>query len=148
MKRIAVGRNLVTVASLLACVVALPAARADEVNQMTRVTFHQTVEISGHILAPGTYLFVLPDDINQHEQLRIFSPDGRKLYAMILTAYTERPQPTDNTAFTIAKRDPALPDAIVTWFYPDKTVRHEFLYAKQVQKELATDQQVTIAAGN
>jgi hypothetical protein len=148
MNRKAVGTNLVAVALLLAFLVVLPAARADEVNQETKVTFSQSVQISGHVLPAGTYLFVLPDDINQHQVVSIFSPDRRKIYATVLTAYVERSQPTDNTAFTLAERGSALPEAIVTWFYPGRTVGHEFLYTKQVQRELGKDQQTTIVAGN
>jgi hypothetical protein len=148
MKRKAVGKSFVSVALLLAFMPVLPAARADEVNQETKVTFNQAVQISGHVLPAGTYLFVLPNDINQHEVVSIFSPDHRKLYATVLTTYVERTQPTDNTAFTLAERGSAIPEAIVTWFYPDRTVGHEFLYPKQVQKELGKDQQTTIVAGN
>jgi hypothetical protein len=148
MKRKDVGTSFVIVASLLAFLAVLPSARADETNQETKVTFSQAVQISGHVLPAGTYLFVLPDDINQHEVVRIFSSDGIKLYATVLTAYVERSQPSDNTAFTLAERGSALPEAIVTWFYPGRTVGHEFLYPKQVQKELGKDQQTTIVAGN
>ena len=148
MKRKAVGKSFVSVSLLLALLAVLPAARADETNQETKVTFRQPVQVSGHVLPAGTYLFLLPDDINQHQVVRIFSPDRRKLYATFLTTYTQRSQPTDDTAFTLAGRGSALPGAIVTWFYPGRTVGHEFLYPKQVQKELGKDQQVvTIVAG-
>jgi hypothetical protein len=148
MKRKAVGKSFVNVALLLAFLAVLPAARADEANQETKVTFSQSVQISGHVLPAGTYLFVLPNDITQHEVVRIFSSDGRKLYATVLTAYVDRLQPTDNTAFTLAERGSALPEAIVTWFYPGNTIGHEFLYGKQERKELGKDQQVTIVAGS
>jgi hypothetical protein len=148
MERKAVGKSFVGVALLLAFLAVLPAARADETNQETKVTFSQSVQISGHVLPAGTYLFELPDDINQHQVVSIFSPDRRKIYATVLTAYVERSQPTDNTAFTLAERGSALPEAIVTWFYPGRTVGHEFLYTKQVQRELGKDQQTTIVAGN
>ena len=148
MKRKAVGKSFLSVSLLLALLAVLPAARADETNQETKVTFNQSIQVSGHILPAGTYLFLLPDDINQHQMVRIFSPDRRKLYAIVLTTYTQRSQPTDNTAFTLAGRGSALPEAIVTWFYPGRTVGHEFLYPKQVQKELGKVQQTTIVAGN
>ena len=147
MKRKAVGKSFVTVAFLLAFLAVLPAARADERNQETKVAFSQSVQISGHVLPAGTYLFVLPNDIAQHDIVSIFSPDHRKLYATVLTAYVERSQPTAGTAFTLAERGSALPEAIVTWFYPGRTVGHEFLYAKTVQKELAKDPRTTIVAG-
>ena len=148
MKREAVGKSFVIVALLLGFLAVLPAARADETNQETKVTFNQAVQVSGHILPAGTYLFLLPEDINQHQVVRIFSPDRRKLYATVLTAYAQRSQPTDNTAFTVGQRGSALPEAIVTWFYPGRTVGHQFLYPKQLQKELGKDQQTTIVAGN
>ena len=148
MKRKAVGKSFVSIALLLTFLAILPAARADETNQETKVTFRQPVQVSGHVLPAGTYLFLLPDDINQHQVVRIFSPDRRKLYAIVLTTSTERSQPTDDTAFTLAGRGSALPEAIVTWFYPGRTVGHEFLYPKQLQKELGKDQQTTIVAGN
>jgi hypothetical protein len=148
MKRKAVGKSFISVALLLVFLAVLPAARADETNQETKVTFHQAIQVSGHVLPAGTYLFLLPEDINQHRVVRIFSPDRRKLYAIVHTVDTQRSQPTNDTAFTLAVRGSALPEAMVTWFYPGRTVGHEFLYPKQVQKELGKNQQTTIVAGN
>jgi hypothetical protein len=148
MKKICVVKTVATITFLFAFLMVLPAARASEINQETKVTFSQSVQISGHVLPAGTYLFVLPDDINQHDLVSIFSPDHRKLYATVLTAYVERSRPTDDTAFTLAERGSALPEAILTWFYPGNTIGHEFLYRKQEQKELGKDQQTTIVAGN
>jgi hypothetical protein len=148
MKRKAFGKSFVSAVLLFAFWAVLPAARADQTNQETKVTFSKSVQISGHVLPAGTYLFVLPDDINQHEIVSIFSPDRRKLYATVFTAYVERSQPTDNTVFGLAGRGSALPEAIETWFYPGRTVGHEFLYPKQVQRELGKDQQTSIVAGN
>src|SRR5690348_2410531 len=139
MKRKVVEKSFVIVAFLLAFLAVLPAARASETNQETKVTFSQSVQISGHVLPAGTYLFALPDDITKHDVVSIFSPDHRKVYATVLTAHVERSQPTGGTAFTFAERGSALPEAIVTWFYPGHTIGHEFLYAKQVQKELGKD---------
>jgi hypothetical protein len=147
MKRKAVAKSFVTVAFLLAFLAVLPAARAAARNEETKVTFSQSVQISGHVLPAGTYLLALSNDIAQHNVVSIFSPDRRKLYATVLTAYIVRSQPTRGTALTLAKRGSALPEAIVTWFYPGRTVGHEFLYAEQVQKELAKDPQTTIVAG-
>jgi hypothetical protein len=143
-----VGTNLVRVALLLTLLVVQPAARASELNQETRVTFSGPVQISGHVLPAGTYWFVAPADFNQHSVVRIFGADRTTLYATVVTIDAERSHPTDTTGFTAAERGPALPEAIVTWFYPGRTVGHEFLYAPQVQRELGKDQQTTIVAGN
>jgi hypothetical protein len=148
MNRKTVGTNVVTVALLLAFLIVLPDARASESNQETRVTFSGAVQISGHVLPAGTYWFVAPANFNQHDVVRIFGADRTTLYATVITIDAERSHPTDNTTFTVAERGSAHPEAIVTWFYPGRTVGHEFLYAKQVGRELRKDQQTTIMAGN
>jgi DNA-binding beta-propeller fold protein YncE len=128
--------------------IALPAARADESNQATKLTFNQSIQISGHVLPAGTYWFVLLD-INSPNIVRVFNSDRSTLYATILTIDAERLNTTDNTAITFAERDSAQPQpqSIVYWFYPGRTIGHEFLYPKQVQKELAKDKHVTVVAG-
>jgi hypothetical protein len=148
MKKIAVVRNFVTIAFLLALLVVLPAARADEANQETKVTFSGAVQISGHVLPAGTYWFVVPADLSQPNVVRIFGADRTTVYATVFTINAERLQPTDNTAFTLAERGSARPEAIVTWFYPGRTIGHEFLYGKQERKELAKDKQTTVVAGD
>ena len=148
MKRTTVAMNFVTIAFLFAFLIVLPPARASESNQETRVTFSGPVQISGHVLPAGTYWFVAPANFNQHDVVRIFGADRTTLYATVITIDAGRSHPTDSTAFTLAARGSAHPEAIVTWFYPGRTVGHEFLYAKQVGRELRKDQQTTIMAGN
>ncbi len=148
MKEVAVVKHFATIAFLLAFLIVLPAARADESNQATKVTFSQPVQIPGRILPAGTYWFVLPEDINEHHLVTIFSADRTIIYATVFTIDAKRPLPTDNTALTFALHGPAQPQAIVSWFYPGRVDGHEFLYPKQVSQELAKDKQVTIVAGD
>jgi hypothetical protein len=148
MKKVAVVKNFATIAFLLAFLIVLPAARADETNQAIKVTFDQPVQIPGRVLPAGTYWFILPRDITDHHQVRIYNSDRTVSYATIVTIDAERLQPTDKTAFTFAVGGPAQPQAIMTWFYPGETTGHEFLYPKQMQKELAKDKQDTIVAGD
>jgi hypothetical protein len=133
---------------LLAFVIVLPAARADERNQSIKITFSQPVQIPGRVLPAGTYWFVLPDDITQRHQVRIFDAGRTMLYVTLFTIDSDRPQPTDKTAVTLAQRGSAQPQAIVSWFYPGNTIGHEFLYPKQMRKELAKDKQNTIVSGD
>jgi hypothetical protein len=147
MRKATVLRSFITIAFLLAFLIVLPAAHADESNQAIKVTFDRPVQIPGRVLPAGTYWFVLPDDINEHHLVSIFSADRTMLYATLFTIDAERPQPTSNTAFTFAERGSSQHQAIVTWFYPGRTTGHEFLYPKQVQSELAKDKQFTIVAG-
>jgi hypothetical protein len=148
MKKVAVIKKLALLALLFAFLIALPAARADEANQATKVTFNQDVQIPGRVLPAGTYWFVLPEDVNEHHQVRIFNADRTMLYATVFTNDAQRIEITEHTAFTFVERGSSQPQAIVTWFYPGSTTGHEFFYPKQVQKELAKDKHDTIVAGD
>jgi hypothetical protein len=147
-KEVAIVRNFAALALLLAFLMVLPAARADEGDQTTKVTFSQAVQIPGRVLPAGTYWFVLPEDVNEHDQVRIFNSDRTILYAAVLTNNAQRAQTTDHSAFTFAERESAQPQAIVSWFYPGSTTGHVFLYPKQVQMELAKDKHQTVVAGD
>ena len=147
MSRVGVVRSLATIALLLAFLIVLPAARADETNQATKVRFDQPVQIPGRVLPAGTYWFILPQEVSQHHLVRIFSSDRTTLYATLSTISAERPRPAAHLAFTFAERGSAQPQAIVTWFYPGETTGHQFLYPKQVEKELASVRLVNVVAG-
>ena len=147
MKRATIVASFVTILFLLAVLIVLPAAHADQGNQETKVTFSQPVQIPGRVLPAGTYVFVLPNDPDEHFEVRIFNADRTMLYATLFTISAERSTPTDNTVFGLADRGAAQPEAIVTWFYPGETTGHEFLYPKPMQQELASAKQVTVVAG-
>jgi hypothetical protein len=99
-------------------------------------------------LPAGTYWFVLPNEISQHFVVRIYNSDQTVLVTTLLTASVEREKSTDKTEITFAERDPMHPEAIVTWFYPGRTIGHEFLYSKQEGKELALGNRQTVVAGD
>jgi hypothetical protein len=147
MKRATIVASFVTILFLLAVLIVPPTAHADQANQETRVTFSQPVQVPGRVLPAGTYVFVLPDEINDHFQVRIFNADRTMLIATLLTVDTERSKAADNTVFGFAERGSAQAEAIVTWFYPGETNGHEFIYPKQTQQELASAKQVTVVAG-
>jgi hypothetical protein len=147
MKRITIVKSFASVLFLLAFLTVLPAAHADQGNQETRVTFSQPVQIPGRVLPAGTYVFVLPEEANDHFQVRIFNADHSLLVATLFTISVDRSKATDNTVFGLAERGSAQPEAIVTWFYPGETTGHEFLYPKPIEQELATAKVVTVVAG-
>ncbi len=142
------ARIFSTVVLLLAFLMILPGARADETNQATRVTFSQPVRIPGRVLPAGTYWFILPQDVTDHNQVRIYNSDRTVFYGTVITINAERPRATDNSAFTFTVHESTQPQALVSWFYPGETIGHEFLYPKQVSTELAKSKQVTVVAGD
>jgi hypothetical protein len=148
MKKVAIAKSLIAVMFLLGFVTVLPSARADEANQATEVTFSQPVQIPGRVLPAGTYWFILPQDVTDHNQVRIYNADRTIFYGTVITINAERVHPTEHTVFTLAERSSEQPEAIVKWFYPGETIGHEFLYKKQLEKELAKDKQDTVDAGD
>ena len=132
---------------LLAFAIILPAARADEYDQASQLTFSQPVQIPGHVLPAGTYWFVLADaSIANRNIIHIFNSDRSTLYATVSTITAERAQSSDHTALTFAERDSTQPSAILDWFYPGRKTGHEFVYPAQDEKELASAKHQTVVA--
>jgi len=121
------------------------AARADEADQSTKITFSQAIEIPGQILPAGTYLFKLadPNDLNV---VRIFNSEGTRLYATLQTITAERAKPTGDAVVVLADQPQGRPETLLKWFYPGDTSGHEFVYSKQEEQQLAQARQQTIAA--
>jgi len=46
---------------LLSAALLVPAAHAGVMDQVTKLDFHEAVQIPGQVLPPGTYWFVLAD---------------------------------------------------------------------------------------
>jgi hypothetical protein len=124
------------------------AAHADEFNQATSITFSQAIQIPGHVLPAGTYLFKLADSESDRNIVQIFNADGTVLYATLQAIATERQQPTGNTVVTLAEQGYGQPDALLKWFYPGRDTGNEFVYPQQKENQLAQDKQQTILANH
>ena len=123
------------------------AARADQYDQASQLTFSQPVQIPGRVLPAGTYWFVLANtSTGNRNVIHIFNSDRSTLYATVSTITAERAQSSDHTAFTFAERESTQPSAIVTWFYPGRRTGHEFVYPAQEEKELASAKHQTVVA--
>ncbi len=57
---------LFTLAFVFASIIMLPAARADDHDQASKLTFNQSVQIPGQVLPAGTYWFVMGDLDSNH----------------------------------------------------------------------------------
>jgi hypothetical protein len=121
------------------------AAHADEMDQCTKITFSQAIEISGQILPAGTYMFKLADP-NDLDVVRIFNSEGTRLYATRQTITAERAKPTGDTVVVLAEQPDGRHETLLKWFYPGSTSGHELVYSKQEAQQLAQDwQQTTVA---
>jgi Protein of unknown function (DUF2911) len=122
------------------------AAHADESDQATTITFSQAIQVPGQVLPAGTYLFKLVNSDSDQNIVQVFNADRTVLYATLQTISTERQEPTDHTAVALAEQGAGQPDVLLKWFYPGRESGNEFLYPKQIEKELAQDKQQTIVA--
>jgi hypothetical protein len=139
-------KAFITLGLVLASLVMLPVAHADEWDQASKLTFSQSVQIPGRVLPVGTYWFVLADSVGNRNIVQVFNSDRSTLYATILTIDSERLQPTDSTTITFAERESMPTNAIVTWFYPGRNSGHEFVYSRSEEQELARAKQQTVVA--
>jgi hypothetical protein len=120
-----------------------PAAKADEWNRKTVMTFSGPVEIPGvhlkgwGILPAGTYVFKIMDSQSDRHIVQIFSQDEKTVYATILAIPNYRLKATDKTVMTFRERPAGEPEAIRAWFYPGRNWGEEFVYPKARAVELA-----------
>jgi hypothetical protein len=134
---------------VLSCAVFLPAARADQWDQMTKMTFTQPIEIPGRVLPAGSYWFVLLPSNSDRNVVQVFSEDRAHLYATLETIPVDRQQVKDKTEIKLAERPYDRPEALLEWYYPGVLTGHEFLYSRKQESQLARDvqQDVLVTAG-
>ena len=136
--------GLAFVFSLAAVGAALaPAARADDFNNRTVVTFSAPVEIPGvhlkgwGVLPAGTYVFKLMDSLSDRHIVQIYSADEKTIYATILAIPNYRIKATDKTVITFRERPAGEPEELRAWFYPGRNYGEEFVYPKEKAMEIA-----------
>jgi LPXTG-motif cell wall-anchored protein len=122
-----------------------PAARADDWNKETKITFSQPVDVAGHVLVAGTYIFKMADANDRHI-VQIFSADGKRLIATVMTIPDYRLKATDETVIRFREVPAGSPEAVRAWFYPGRTNGEEFVYPKRRAIELARVAKVAVPA--
>ena len=103
-------------------------AAADEWDQKTTFTFSGPVEIPGHVLPAGSYVFKLADSTGDRNTLQVLSQDEKHLYGTFLTNPSQRQEPADKPIITFDERTGDSTEAVKAWFYPGEDSGHEFVY--------------------
>ncbi len=133
MRYLKAGASLFVLTMLVA--IAVPKARAGEMNWRTYLTFSQPVEVPGLVLAAGRYEFRLIDAAyTSHQVVGIYDSRGN-LLKMILAVPDYRTQTTAKTVVTLEKTGPTTPEALKAWFYPDSYFGVEFVYPKTTENK-------------
>lgn len=117
-------------------------------NQKLTLTFDNPVEIPGHVLEPGTYVFELGlGDTSQYENIvRVYDKERNHLYGMFLTIPDHRLTRSNKPILEFKEVPPGNPEAIYAWFYPDHKTGHEFVYPKSEAMRLARENNQPVAS--
>ena len=122
-----------------------PTARADDWTKETKITFSHPVDVAGHVLVAGTYLFKMADANDRHI-VQIFTADGKTIIATVMTIPDYRLTATNDTVINFREVPAGSPEAVRAWFYPGRTIGDEFVYPKQRAIELARASKVPVPA--
>ena len=125
---------------------AAASTRADEWDKKTLITFSQAVEIPGHVLPAGTYMFKLAESMSNRHIVQVFTADGSQILATVMTIPDYRLRATDQTVIKFREVPPDSAEAIRAWFYPGNTIGQEFVYPMSRAIELAITAQAVVPA--
>jgi len=132
-RKIALAGAFATVAML-----PLNAAAQGLPNQDTFFTFSQAVELPGATLPAGTYLFRLADGATNRHVVRVMSEDRQKLHTTLLAIPNySLDEASDEPEVRFMEGPETGPQAVKVWFYPGRTVGHEFIYPRAQALKIA-----------
>jgi len=140
-------------AKALCCAAALtvalaPAARADEWNKKTILTFSGPVQIPGATLPAGSYVFKLADIPGNRHVVQVFDKDEKKIYTTMLAVPNQRLDPSDKPIVLFSERATGSPQAVKVWYYPGETIGNEFVYPKSQAVRIARESHTRVLATN
>jgi hypothetical protein len=131
----------------LALAALTPAARADQWNEMTKLTFEQPVQIPGHeVLPAGSYWFVLASSPANRNIVQVYSSNWKHQYATLLTEPTVRQHATNYTVLKFAERPHDKPEALLKWYYPGRLTGQQFVYSPTHERAFSHDVQTSVLA--
>jgi hypothetical protein len=116
-------------------------AIADETNKRIEFEFSEPVQIPGHVLAAGKYVFELMDGPVDRNTVEVFkNSDGKDSLVAILFAIPDYTAVApDKPTIRFEERSSGSPEAIHSWFYPGEQTGWEFIYPKGQSLEAETE---------
>jgi hypothetical protein len=118
-----------------------PAFAQEPVDQTTYFTFSAPVELPGGETVPaGKYTFRIVDSPSNRHIVQIMSEGRSQVHATILAIPAQRQDPPDEPEVRFMETAANQPAAIRTWWYPGRTIGHEFIYPKDQARRLAAAQ--------
>jgi len=120
--------HLLVLFALAALVLLAPnTASAQGLVTGTLASFDQPVEIPGHVLPAGTYVFVEKGSTI----VQVWDKDQSKLFATLITNAAEQSRYSDERQeFEFEKGASDAPMELKAWFIDSGSRGHEFIYEK------------------
>jgi hypothetical protein len=117
------------------------AAAQGPADQRTYFTFSAPFELpGGKTLPAGKYTFRIVDSPSNRHIVQIMSEDGKQVHSTILAIPAQRQDPPSEPEVRFMEAAANMPPAIRTWWYPGRTIGHEFIYPKDQARRLAARQ--------
>lgn len=118
-----------------------PAFAQGPTDQTTYFTFSAPFELpGGKVLPAGKYTFKILDSPSNRHVVQIMSEDRSQMLATILAIPAQRQDPPNEPEVRFMEAAANQPPAIRTWWYPGRTIGHEFIYPKSHARRLAAAQ--------
>jgi hypothetical protein len=137
-------RMKLLVASALAIAVSLAgtsAAAQEPTNQITYFTFSAPFELpGGKTLPAGKYVFKIVDSPGNRHIVQVMSEDQTQMHATVMAIPAQRQDPADEPEVRFMEAAANTAPAIRTWWYPGRSIGHEFIYPKDHARRLAARQ--------
>jgi hypothetical protein len=131
----------VALAGALALSLTSSALAQGPVDQRTYFTFSAPIELpGGKTLPAGKYTFRVMDSPSNRHVVQVMSQDGRQMHATLLAIPAQRQDPPSDPEIRFMEAAANTPPAIRTWWYPGRTIGHEFIYPKDQARRLAARQ--------
>ena len=121
----------------LLCASAPAAAQELRSDRATYFTFSAPVALPTITLPAGRYLFRLADSAATRSVVQVYSEDGSKLHAMLLTMPASRNEVSDEPEVRFLEGAENAPPAIGTWWYPGMKNGWEFIYPREQAMKIA-----------
>jgi hypothetical protein len=117
----------------------------EPVDQRTYFTFSAPFELpGGKTLPAGRYTFRIVDSPSNRHIVQIMSEDGKEMHATILAIPAQRQDPPNDPEVRFMETAANQPPAVRTWWYPGRTIGHEFVYPKDQARRLAARQREAV----
>ena len=117
------------------------AVAQEPVNQLTYFTFSAPFELpGGKTLPAGKYVFKIIDSPSNRHIVHVMSEDQREMHATLMAIPAQRVEPAEEPEVRFMEAEANTPPAIRTWWYPGRSIGHEFIYPKDHARRLAARQ--------